>query len=159
MIVRARRPWAMFLPFAALTMAGGAVLLLSGRGIGWWFIAAPVVAMGFMSLAIRPQFELTREGIVFRKSARPSLLPWEEVETFALVRGGGRQVIAYRLRAGVALSRRHPGAGFLRAKGLDYDGGYFADQLTMPAGELLATFQRYLQDSAARANLPPARVD
>jgi hypothetical protein len=147
----------MFLPFAGATVLGGLVLLATGRGIGWWFVAAPVVAMGFMSLAIRPRFELTREGVVFRKSAQPSLLPWEEVEAFEMVKAGGRQVIAYRLRQGVTLSRRHPGAGFLRAKGLDFDGGYFADQMSLPGPELLATLQRYLADPAAQAQLPRAR--
>ncbi len=159
MIVRARRPWRMFLPFAAGTVLGGAGLLVTGRGIGWWFVAAPLVGIVFMGMAIRPRFELTREGVVFRKSAHPSLLCWEEVEIFELIRGGGRQVIAYRLRPGVSATSRYPGAGFLRAKGLDYDGGYFADQLTLPAPELLVLLRRYLEQPSARLALPPARVD
>ncbi len=159
MIIRARRPWGMFFPFATLTALGGAVLLLTGREIGLWFILAPLVAMGFMGLAIRPRFELAREGVVFRKSAHPSLLRWEEVEVFEMVRAGGRQVIAYRLRPGIAVSRSYPGAGFLRAKGLNYDGGYFADQMQRPAPELLGLLQRYLADPAARAQLPRARIE
>jgi len=159
MIIRARRPWAMFLPFATLTVLGGALLLLTGREIGLWFLLAPLVAMGFMGLAIRPRFELSRDGVVFRKAARPSLLRWEEVEVFEMVKAGGRQVIAYRLRPGVAVSRSYPGAGYLRAKGLNYDGGYFADQMELAAPQLLGLLQGYLADPAARAQLPAARIE
>jgi hypothetical protein len=55
-------------------------------------------------------------------------------------------VLAYRLKPGVAVMKRHPGAGFLRAKGLDFDGGYFVDQMTESPEQILHRFeQRLLQ--------------
>jgi hypothetical protein len=40
--------------------------------------------------------------------------------------------------------KRHPGAGFLRAKGLDFDGGYFVDQMTASPHEILEIFERHI---------------
>jgi hypothetical protein len=44
----------------------------------------------------------------------------------------------------VTVLRRHPGAGFLRAKGLDFDGGYFVDQMTRSPDEILRMFEGHL---------------
>ncbi len=151
-MVNARFPWVLFLPLAAVTEAGGVVLLASGRGIGWAALAAPAVGFLAMRGPIRPRFEFTEDGVVFRRSSRSSLLPWDEIEHVALVRASGRTVLAYRLKPGVTVLKRHPGAGFLRAKGLDYDGGYFVDQMTAEPQEILRMFQRYLDRGHA---LPP----
>jgi len=40
--------------------------------------------------------------------------------------------------------KRHPGAGFLRAKGLDFDGGYFVDQMTASPQQILELFEAHL---------------
>ena len=143
-IVNARVPWALFLPLAALTEAGGVVLLLTGHGIGWAALAAPLIGLVVMRGPVRPRFEFRQDGVVFRKSASSPVLPWEEIEDVALVRAGGRTVLAYRLKPGVTVLKRHPGAGFLRAKGLDYDGGYFVDQMTADPEEILHLFKRHL---------------
>lgn len=145
-VVNARVPWALFLPLATLTEAGGAVLLWTGHGIGWAAVLAPLIGLLVMRGPVRPRFEFREEGVVFRKSATSPLLPWEEIEDVALVRAGGRTVLAYRLKPGVTVLKRHPGAGFLRAKGLDYDGGYFVDQMTADPDEILALFKRHLTD-------------
>jgi hypothetical protein len=44
--------------------------------------------------------------------------------------------------------KRHPGAGFLRAKGLDFDGGYFVDQMTESPEEILRRFEQHLREKA-----------
>lgn len=145
MIVNARFPWALFAPLAAVTELGGIVLLLNGRGIGWAAVAAPLVGFLAMRGPVRPRFEFTEDGVVFRRSGKSPLLPWDEIAAVALVKAGGRTVLAYRLKPGIAVLKRHPGAGFLRAKGLDFDGGYFVDQMTSSPDEILATFERRLQ--------------
>ena len=141
--IDARFPWALYLPMATVTAGGGLLIVLSGHGIGWWAVAAPVVGLVIMRGPIRPRFELTDEGVVFRRGPRSPLLPWYEVAEFALVKVSGRSVLAYRLQLGVPVSRRYPGAGYLRAKGLDYDGGYFVDRMTAEPEELLEMFQAY----------------
>jgi hypothetical protein len=136
LIVNARFPWVLFLPLASVTELGGIILLFSGRGIGWAALAAPLVGFVTMRGPVRPRFEFTADGVTFRKSSKSPILPWDEIASVALVKGGGRTVLAYRLKAGVTVLKRHPGSGFLRAKGLDYDGGYFVDQMTAdPTGE------------------------
>lgn len=139
--INARFPWVLFLPLASITEAGGVILLLTGRGIGWAAIAAPVVGFLAMRGPVRPRFEFMDEGVIFRRSGQSPLLPWDEIAAVALVKAGGRTVLAYRLRPGVAVLKRHPGAGFLRAKGLDFDGGYFVDQMTASPAEILQIFE------------------
>jgi hypothetical protein len=145
LVVNARFPWALFSPLAAVTELGGIILLLNGRGIGWAAVAAPLVGFLAMRGPVRPRFEFTEDGVVFRRSGKSPLLPWDEIAAVALVKAGGRTVLAYRLKPGIAVLKRHPGAGFLRAKGLDFDGGYFVDQMTSSPDEILATFERHLQ--------------
>jgi hypothetical protein len=143
-VVNARFPWVLFLPLAAMTEVGGLLLLRNGDGIGWAAMLAPLVGFIAMRGPVRPRFEFSNEGVVFRKSANSPILPWDEIDDVALVKASGRTVLAYRLKPGISVLKRHPGAGFLRAKGLDYDGGYFVDQMTAEPEEILATFQAYL---------------
>jgi hypothetical protein len=144
-VVNARFPWVLFLPLATLTEVGGVVLLLSGRGIGWAAILAPLVGFLAMRGPVRPRFEFNDDGVIFRRSGKSPLLPWDEIEDVALVKASGRTVLAYRLKPGITVMKRHPGAGFLRAKGLDFDGGYFVDQMTASPDEILQTFRGYLR--------------
>jgi hypothetical protein len=143
-VINARMPWALFLPLASVTELGGILLLLGGRGIGWAAVAAPIIGFVAMRGPVRPRFEFMEEGVVFRRSGKSPLLPWDEIAAVGLVKAGGRTVLAYRLKPGVAVMKRHPGAGFLRAKGLDYDGGYFVDQMTASPAEILQIFERHL---------------
>jgi hypothetical protein len=143
--VNARFPWALFLPLAGVTELGGLLLLLSGRTIGWAAIAAPLVGFFAMRGPVRPRFEFLNEGVIFRRSDKSPLLPWDEIAAVALVKAGGRTVLAYRLKPGVAVMKRHPGAGFLRAKGLDFDGGYFVDQMTETPEEILRRFEQRIR--------------
>lgn len=145
--IDARFPWALFLPLASLTAGIGVLLLMAGRSVGWAAIAAPLVGLLAMRGPIRPRFELTEDGVTFRRGARSPMLPWDEVAQFDLVKAGGRAVLAYRLRPGITVLKRHPGAGFLRAKGLDYDGGYFVDQMTLEPEAILQLFRRRRQAS------------
>ena len=126
-----------------VTELGGLVLLFSGRSIGWAAIAAPLVGFFAMRGPVRPRFEFTNEGVIFRRSDRSPLLPWDEIAAVSLVKASGRTVLAYRLKPGVAVMKRHPGAGFLRAKGLDFDGGYFVDQMTETPEEILRRFEQH----------------
>jgi hypothetical protein len=143
-VINARLPWALFLPLASVTELGGIILLLSGRGIGWAAVAAPIIGLVAMRGPVRPRFEFTEDGVIFRRSGKSPLLPWDEIAAVDLVKGGGRTVLAYRLKPGVAVMKRHPGAGFLRAKGLDFDGGYFVDQMTASPQEILQIFEGHL---------------
>lgn len=142
--VNARFPWVLFLPLATITELGGIVLLLTGRGIGWAAIAAPVVGFLAMRGPVRPRFEFNDDGVIFRRSGKSPLLPWDEIDDVALVKASGRTVLAYRLNPGVTVMKRHPGAGFLRAKGLDFDGGYFVDQMTATPEQILDVFKQHL---------------
>ena len=148
-VVNARLPWALFVPLASLTVIGGVLLLLNGDSIGWAAIAAPAVGFLAMRRPVRPRFEFHEEGVVFRKSARSPVLPWDEIDDVALLRASGRTVLAYRLKPGVPVMKRHPGAGFLRAKGLDYDGGYFVDQMTAEPEQILEMFRARLRAKSA----------
>jgi hypothetical protein len=143
-VINARLPWALFVPLAIVTELGGIILLLSGRGIGWAAVAAPIIGLVAMRGPVRPRFEFTNDGVIFHRSGKSPLLPWEEIAAVGLVKAGGRTVLAYRLKPGVAVMKRHPGAGFLRAKGLDFDGGYFVDQMTASPAEILQIFERHL---------------
>ena len=64
-VVNARFPWVLFLPLATLTEVGGVVLLLTGRGIGWAAILAPVVGFLAMRGPVRPRFEFNDDGVIF----------------------------------------------------------------------------------------------
>jgi hypothetical protein len=86
------------------------------------------------------------DGVIFRRSGKSPLLPWDEIAAVALVKAGGRTVLAYRLKPGVAVMKRHPGAGFLRAKGLDFDGGYFVDQMTETPEAILGRFEQHVRN-------------
>jgi hypothetical protein len=143
--VNARFPWALFLPLAGVTEVGGLLLLLSGRSIGWAAIAAPLVGFFAMRGPVRPRFEFTNDGVIFRRSGKSPLLPWDEIAAVSLVKASGRTVLAYRLKPGVAVMKRHPGAGFLRAKGLDFDGGYMVDQMTETPEEILRRFEQHVR--------------
>ena len=143
--VNARFPWALFLPLAGVTELGGVVLLFSGHSIGWAAIAAPLVGFFAMRGPVRPRFEFLNEGVIFRRSDKSPLLPWDEIAAVSLVKASGRTVLAYRLKPGVAVMKRHPGAGFLRAKGLDFDGGYFVDQMTATPEEILRRFEQHVR--------------
>jgi hypothetical protein len=146
--VNARFPWALFLPLAAVTEVGGLLLLVAGRSIGWAAIAAPLVGFFAMRGPVRPRFEFTDAGVIFRRSGQSPLLPWDEIAAVALVKASGRTVLAYRLKPGVAVMKRHPGSGFLRAKGLDFDGGYFVDQMTETPDEILRRFEQHAREKA-----------
>jgi hypothetical protein len=143
-VVNARFPWTLFLPLATMTEVGGIVLLLTGRGIGWAAIVAPLVGFLAMRGPVRPRFEFSEDGVIFRRSGKSPLLPWDEIADVALLKASGRTVLAYRLKPGVTVMKRHPGAGFLRAKGLDFDGGYFVDQMTATPEEILRIFKGHL---------------
>lgn len=142
--VGARFPWALFVPLASITEVGGIGLLLGGRSIGWAAVVAPVIGLLAMRGPVRPRFEFSDDGVIFRRSGKSPLLPWDEIDAVALVKASGRTVLAYRLKPGVPVMKRHPGAGFLRAKGLDYDGGYFVDQMTATPQQILEIFEKHL---------------
>ncbi len=78
--VEARFPWALYLPLAALTAGPGILLVRSGYSIGWSAVVAPLVGLVVMRGAIRPRFELSQEGVVFRRGPRSPLLPWDEID-------------------------------------------------------------------------------
>lgn len=143
-VVNARVPWTLFLPLASITELGGLALLISGRTIGWAAVVAPVIGFLAMRGPVRPRFEFMEEGVIFRRSGKSPLLPWDEIAAVALVKASGRTVLAYRLKPGVAVMKRHPGSGFLRAKGFDFDGGYFVDQMTASPEEIRQMFERHL---------------
>jgi hypothetical protein len=145
--VNARFPWVLFVPLASVTELGGVLLLLSGDPIGWAAVAAPVIGFVVMRGPVRPRFEFYEDGVIFRKSAKSPMLPWNELSDVALVRASGRTVLAYRLMPGITALKRHPGGGFLRAKGLDFDGGFFVDQMTAEPAAILELFRSYLSRS------------
>jgi hypothetical protein len=145
--INARFPWALFAPLAGVTELGGILLLLAGRGIGWAAIAAPLVGFVAMRGPVRPRFEFSDDGVIFRRSGQSPLLPWDEIAAVALVKASGRTVLAYRLKPGILVLKRHPGAGFLRAKGLDFDGGYMVDQMTVEPEEILRIFEHHINRS------------
>lgn len=143
--ISARFPWALFAPLAAITEIGGILLVIAGSTVGWAAIAAPIVGFLAMRGPVRPRFEFTDGGVTFRRSGQSPLLPWDEIAAVALVKASGRTVLAYRLKPGILVLKRHPGAGFLRAKGLDFDGGYMVDQMDAEPEEILAIFEQHLE--------------
>src|SRR5438445_13167095 len=139
-VVNARFPWVLFLPLASMTEVGGVLLLLSGRGIGWAAVLAPVIGFLAMRGPVRPRFEFMDEGVIFRRSGQSPLLPWDEIAAAGLATAGCRTVLAYRLTPGVAVMKRHPGAGFLRAAGRDFAASYCVAPLTSSPQEPLHPF-------------------
>lgn len=142
--INARFPWALFAPLATVTELGGILLLINGSSVGWAAIAAPMVGYLAMRGPVRPRFEFTDDGVIFRRSGQSPLLPWDEIAAVALIKASGRTVLAYRLKPGILVLKRHPGAGFLRAKGLDFDGGYMVDQMTAEPEEILRIFEQHV---------------
>jgi hypothetical protein len=157
LVFRARRPAALVVPLAAVTEVAGIVFVLNGATIGWFVIAAPVVALLFTGVLLRPTLELTREGLVHRQYPFSQLNPWEVIEDFGITRAGNRLILGYRLVADARRPRRQPAAALLRAAQQPWDGGYFADSIAAPPEVLLATVEAYLHDPERRALLPSAR--
>src|SRR5256885_9693957 len=143
-VVNARLPWALYLPLAGVTELGGLILLLSGHGIGWAAVLAPIIGLLAMRGPVRPRFEFMEEGVIFRRSGKSPLLPWDEIAAVALVKAGGRTVLAYRLKPGVAVMKRHPGAGVFPAQGLDLAGGSFLDPMTTSPPKSLPNLDGHL---------------
>lgn len=157
LVFRARRPAALVVPLAALTEIAGILFVLNGATIGWFVMAAPVAALLFTGVLLRPTLELTREGLVHRQYPFSQLNPWEVIEGFGITRAGNRMILGYRLVEGARKPKRQPAAALLRAAGQPWDGGYFADSIAAPPDVLLATVETYLRDPQRRDTLPPAR--
>jgi hypothetical protein len=157
LIFRARRPAALVVPLAALTEAAGVVFVIAGATIGWFVIAAPIAALLFTGVLLRPTLELTREGLVQRQYPFSVLNPWEAISGFGITRAGNRVILGYTLVEGARKPKRQPAAALLRAAQRPFDGGYFADSIAAPPEVLLATVDAYLRDPARRATLPPSR--
>ncbi len=155
-VFRARRPAALVLPFGAVTEAAGVAMVVAGIPIGWFVLAAPVVAMAFTGVLLRPSVELTREGLVQRQYPFATITLWDVVDHFGITRAGNRVVLAYRLKPGIPPPRRQPAAALLRAAQRPFDGGYFADSMRSRPEDVLATVVRYLADPVLRSGLPPA---
>lgn len=156
-VVRARRPAALVIPFALFTEVVGLLFVLDGIPIGPYVMAAPVVALLVTAVLFRPSLELTREGLLQRQYPFSSLTRWEAIDHLGLTQAGNRMVLAYRLREGIPPPRRQPAASLLRAAGRPYDGGFFADSMVGRPERILATVDAYLRDPQRRATLPPAR--
>jgi hypothetical protein len=157
LVFRARRPAALVLPLAAVTEAAGIACILAGATIGWFVVAAPLVALLVTALLFRPTLELTREGLLQRQYPFSSLTRWDVIEGVGIARAGNRVLLAYRLTPGTPPPRRQPAAALLRAAGAPYDGGYFADSLAGGPEDVLAAVRRYLDDTQLRNALPPAK--
>lgn len=156
-VVRARRPAALVLPFAAFTEVVGLLFVLDGIPIGPFVMGAPVLALLLTAVLFRPTLELTRDGLVQRQYPFSSLTRWDAIDHLGLTRAGNRTVLAYRLRAGIPPPRRQPAAALLRAAGRPYDGGFFADSMVGDPELILATVEAYLRDPGRRAQLPAGR--
>ncbi len=157
-IIPARRPAALVVPFAVASEIAGVVLILTGTtSVGIIWCVAPVAALLVTTLLVRPTLELTREGIVQKQYPFTSLTRWESIDHLGLTRAGNRLVLAYKLADGIPPPRRQPAATLLRAAGRPFDGGYFADSLRGDPEANLALVSGYLQDRARRDSLPPAR--
>ncbi len=154
LVFRARRPAALVLPLAAVTEAAGVVCIVFGATIGWFVVAAPVVALLVTGLLFRPTLELTRDGLIQRQYPFSSLTRWNVIDDVGITRAGNRILLGYRLTAGTPPPRRQPAAALLRAAGAPYDGGYFADSLAGKPEEVLAAVRRYLDNPGLRASLP-----
>lgn len=157
LVFRARRPAALVVPLAAVTEVAGLLFVLNGASIGWFVMGAPVVALLFTGVLLRPTLELTRDGLVHRQYPFSQLNPWEVIEGFGITRAGNRVILGYRLVEGARRPRRQPAAALLRAAQQPWDGGYFADAIAAPPEVLLATVETYLHDPERRAQLPPAK--
>ncbi len=157
LVFRARRPALLVVPLASVTEVAGILFVVNGATIGWFVIAAPVVALLFTGVLLRPTLELTREGLVHRQYPFSQLNPWEAIAGFGITRAGNRLILGYTLVESARKPRRQPAAALLRAAQRPYDGGYFADSIAAPPEVLLATVDAYLRDPERRAALPPAR--
>lgn len=153
----ARRPAILVVPLALLTETAGVLFLLNGATIGWFVIAAPVVALLFTGVLLRPSLELTREGLLQRQYPFSSLTRWDVIDHVGIARAGNRVVLAYKLIPGIPPPRRQPAAAMLRAAQQPYDGGWFVDSLAGDQQAILATVRAHLVDSQRRDALPPAR--
>jgi hypothetical protein len=157
LVFRARRPAALVVPLAAVTEMAGILFVVNGATIGWFVIAAPIVALLFTGVLLRPTLELTRDGLVHRQYPFSQLNAWEAIAGFGITRAGNRLILGYTLVEGAKKPRRQPAAALLRAAQRPYDGGYFADSIAAPPEVLLATVETYLGDPQRREKLPPAR--
>lgn len=156
-VIPARRPAALVLPFALFSETAGVLMTLFwSTTIGVVWCAAPVAAL-LVTTLVRPTLELTRDGLVQRQYPFSSLTRWDVIERVGLTRAGNRQVLAYKLVEGVPPPRRQPAAALLRAAGREYDGGYFADSLRGDPEHILETVRAFLDDPRLRAHLPAAR--
>ncbi len=154
----ARRPTALVVPLALTTEAAGVLILASThQAIGWFVIAAPLVALLVTGALFRPRLELVREGIRLRQYPFSSLTRWDVVDSIGLTRAGNRIILAYRLKPGIPPPRRQPVAALLRAAGRPFDGGFFADSLRGDPQEILAAVSAHLADPGRREGLPSAR--
>jgi hypothetical protein len=157
-VIPARRPAALVLPFTVFSEVAGALLIVFwSTTIGIVWCAAPIGALLVTGLLFRPTLELTRDGLVHRQYPFSSLMRWEAVDHMGLTRAGNRLVLAYKLADGLPPPRRQPAAALLRAAAKPFDGGYFADSMRGDPEEILATVERFLGDPGLRALLPAAR--
>jgi len=144
-------------PLALMTEVAGILCILNNAPIGWAVVAAPITALVVTGLVMRPSLALTRDGLLQRQYPFSSLTRWEVIDHVGLTRAGNRTILAYRLVAGAPPPRRQPVASLLRASGIPYDGGFFADSLAGRPDDILATVDRYLREPGRRAELPAAR--
>jgi hypothetical protein len=157
-VIPARRPAALVLPFTIFSEVAGVLLLVFwSTTIGIVWCAAPVAALLVTGLLFRPTLELTRDGLVQRQYPFSSLTRWEAIDHVGLTRAGNRLVLAYKLAEGIPPPRRQPAAALLRAARKPFDGGYFADSMRGDPEQILATVNAFLADAGLRSLLPPAR--
>src|SRR5438309_9039430 len=110
LVFRARRPAALVIPLAAVTELGGVLCLVAGAPIGWFVVAAPVVALLITALLFRPSLELTRDGLLQRQYPFSSLTRWDVIADVGITRAGNRILLGYRLVSGTPPPRRQPAA-------------------------------------------------
>lgn len=156
-VFRARRPAALVLPLAAITEVAGALCLVAGATIGWFILAAPLVALVLTGLILTPTLEITREGMLHRQYPFSSLTRWEAIAALGVARAGNRTVLGYRLRPGIPPPRRQPAAALLRAAERPYDGGWFVDSLAGDPDQILATVEAYHRSESLRQSLGTGR--
>src|SRR2546429_8830183 len=99
-VVNARLPWALFLPLAGVTELGGLILLLSGHGIGWAAVLAPILGLLAMRRPARPPARFMGEGAILWGSGKRPMPPWDESGGVARPEAGGRTVLAPPLKPG-----------------------------------------------------------
>ncbi len=80
LVFRARRPAALVVPLAAGTEIAGILFVVNGATIGWFVIAAPVVALLFTGVLLRPTLELTRDGLAHRQYPFSMLNPCDAID-------------------------------------------------------------------------------